>query len=177
MAKHLRIRSVKENSKAAQLGIKEGDVLLSYDGSHVHSNISLTEAMGRSKGKPMVSINLTRGSVDFSIETEPGPLGIDCHEIESENGISSFSVKTDYGVAKSICSLVTFAGWATIVIGVIVVLFAFAADSNLGLLAIPSGVGLAAAGFFLIMGAQVTKAAVDTADYAREILKTLRKSE
>jgi uncharacterized membrane protein len=89
---------------------------------------------------------------------------------------------SDYGVAKGVSAFVAFVGWALVAIGVIAALIAVQQASGargvnaaVALMAVVPGVISAGLGFLLVMGAQVTRAAVDTADYAREILKAVER--
>lgn len=173
----LRVRSVTDNGQAFQLGIKQGDFIKSYDHTPIHTNRDFSEAIQRALGKPSVSITLIRESIETKVEAVPGPLGIDCLEIDPESTVEKVLERTDYGVTKSICGFVTYYGWALVALGAILVLLAFIEDAQLGLLGIPTGVGLASGGLLLILVAQVTRAIVDTADYSREILQTLRKAQ
>jgi len=82
---------------------------------------------------------------------------------ENTSVINRIDTESKYGTARGFSSFLEILGWLVVVAGGIA---AISMQSMAGLLA---GAGLAITGFMLIMGAQVTKAVVDTADHTREI--------
>ena len=86
-------------------------------------------------------------------------------------------MKTNYGVARTVCTIVECIGWVIVLVGAGVVILSlfergsFGANVYSGII---SGVGMAVTGFFMIMGAQVTRANVDNADYTREIMEVIK---
>jgi len=70
-----------------------------------------------------------------------------------------------YNVSRLILAFVNFIGFMIVLIGTAVpFIFGFATINIL------IAIGIAVSGFFLIMSAQITRAVINTADYAREIL-------
>jgi uncharacterized membrane protein len=197
MERVLMVQSVEGGSQAESLGIRPGDVLATYDGRLVSSSVELVNAVSHTTkaGKDKVAIVIVRSGTEIVLDGVPGKLGMNVEEIginveevdtsvrdaepDSGNGVYA----SDYDVAKGVAAFIAFAGWALVVIGVIGVLVALqqATQSNrmtsggVVMIALMPGVISAGLGFLLVMGAQVTRAVVDTADYAREILKAIQR--
>ncbi len=89
----------------------------------------------------------------------------------------NISVPTQYKITRIILAVAAFLGWIALVSGVIFLLFAL---SNLFskngmapvflLSVMGPGLGLTMSGLLLIMFSQLTRAGLDSADYARETL-------
>lgn len=87
------------------------------------------------------------------------------------------SVSTQYKTARIILSISGFIGWVSLIVGVIFLLFAIGKSlSELGMVrvfllsVVGAGLGLTLSGLLLIMFSQLTRAGLDSADYARETL-------
>lgn len=161
---------------------------MSYDGAPLASSLGLENAIYHAKesGKDKVSIVVLRDGAGMALEGTPGKLGLNVNEAVAQAPIagsasSNSALASDYGVAKGVAAIVAFVGWALVVIGVIAIFVALpeATQSNrvfsgpAVMVALMPGFISAGLGFLLIMGAQVTRAVVDTPDYAREILKAI----
>lgn len=186
MSTVLKVSAIKEGAQAENMGIKVGDVIASYDGTELSSNLDLSNAALNAKNneKEKVILVVIRNGKEITMEATTDKLGIDCIEDHSNNGQSNQrngteNIKTEYGVAKVVSSVVSFIGWGLVIVGAFfMVLFPLAQGSQsryggISWFAILPGLGTAVSGFLLIMGAQVTNAAIDTADYTRELLKTM----
>jgi hypothetical protein len=196
MNKVLKVEFVEGGSQAESLGIRAGDVLASYDGTPVSSIgqlVKVGQEAGES-GKGKVAIVISRYGNEMVLEGTPGKLGLNVEEVDPSTkepatdtsivGTPSGSggYASDYDVAKGVSTVVAFVGWTLVAIGVIAALIAVqqasgarGANAALALMAVVPGVMSAGLGFLLVMGAQVTRAVVDTADYAREILKAVER--
>jgi hypothetical protein len=196
MNKVLKVEFVEGGSQAESLGIRAGDVLASYDGTPVSSIGELVNVgqQARESGKEKVAIVTFRNGNEMVLEGTPGKLGLNVEEVDTSTrevdtdtpivGTRSGSgaYASDYAVAKGVSAVVAFVGWTLVAIGVIAALIAVqqasgarGANAALAFMAVVPGVISAGLGFLLVMGAQVTRAAVDTADYAREILKAVER--
>ena len=183
MRKELKVSTVTEGSQADQLGIQSGDILVSYNGTAVYSNLDLSNAVFNAKNKKIENLELVilRNGSEVRLRATLEPLGITCMEEGREpaaNTKNRVNYKTDYGVARGVCSLVSFLGWLLVFGGVIVALTAIGGSSRYGsvsLIAMLPGLGTAVSGFMMIMGSQVTRATVDNADHTREILATINR--
>ena len=98
---------------------------------------------------------------------------------ESQTNVSS--VTSNYEVAQKIATIMSFIGWTIVVIGVMVALVGSAgmsqnpyARGGSAIIGLLPGIGMSISGFFLVAGAQVTRAMVDNADNTREILNLMR---
>ena len=92
-----------------------------------------------------------------------------------------------YGTGRAVCSLLEFVGWAIVILGIIVALVGFASGGFMGmasrnfgagstpvafrLISMVPGILVSAGGLISVMLAQHTKAAMDTAEMTRELLK------
>lgn len=84
-------------------------------------------------------------------------------------------VSTEYGVARGVSTFISFVGWLFVIAGVL--FFVSGTSSTVPasmFFQVGMGIGLVAGGLLLVMGAQVTKAVVDTADHSREMLTIMR---
>lgn len=183
----LKVSTVKEGTQAASLGIKVGDIVVSYDGVPLSSNLDLSNAAlnAKNKNKEKVRIVVMRNDEEITMDATTDKLGVDCIEDrssigrQSDQAVGVENINTEYGVAKGVSSVTSFIGWGLVILGVFVGLSPLMEGSQsryggISWLAVLPGVGTAVSGFLLIMGAQVTKATVDTADYTRELLKAMR---
>ena len=96
----------------------------------------------------------------------------------------------EYKTARAVYAWLEFVGWATVVLGLILVLAGFATGGipgmmyeqrdlpfGLRLLAALPGIGTAIAGLFAVAYAQTSRAHVDTAETSREMLEIARKGQ
>lgn len=185
MNKGLKVTKVNVNSLGKQLGILEDDLLVSYNNKEISTSIDLSNAMflAKEKGANNVDIVLLRDEKELRMSAAPEPLGIVCEEVtiaaQSPSAIlrDKGKIKTQYTVAHGISSIITWLGWALVLIGGIAAVMALFGGSRFGgfsVVAMMPGIGMVVGGFALIMGAEVTKATVDSADHTREILRVLR---
>ena len=191
MDRVLKVEFVDGGSQAESLGIRAGDILVSYDGTPLSSSLGLENAvyLAKEAEKDKVGIVVLRNGTEMVLEGTPGRLlGLNVEEAVAhtqiaESASSNGPMPSDYGVAKAVAGFVAFVGWALVAIGVIAVFVALqqATQSNrimpgaAVMVALMPGFISAGLGFLLVMGAQVTRAVVDTADYAREILKAVER--
>jgi serine protease Do len=69
--KGVKVLEVADESPAAKVGIKEGDIISRFDGKEVNSATALSEAAREARSKPSYKINLTRVGkpMEFEIKT------------------------------------------------------------------------------------------------------------
>ena len=69
---------VQPNSQAATLGVKPGDIIVSYNGEHVSNQQDLQTAMMKAASAELDSIPVVvkRDGKDIDLKFKPGPLGI-----------------------------------------------------------------------------------------------------
>ena len=84
-----------------------------------------------------------------------------------------------YEVARTLFSVMGFAAWSVVVVGVIVASISAEAASDYGgllagLVAMAPGVGIATTGIILVAMVQIGRASVDTAEYTQQMLKISR---
>lgn len=187
MSKKLKVLSIQKGTQAEKLGIKVGDLVVSYNGKPVSSNTDLSGVIGEAKEAAVESAVLvvSRNGQEISLQVSLETLGMVCDEVSdtvdaSSNKATLNSFKTSYGAARSTSTAITFVGWVMVFIGVIATFIAIVSglDSGhggLALLGVLPGFGVAVSGLLLIVAAQVTLATVDSADHTREILKILNK--
>ncbi len=95
-----------------------------------------------------------------------------------------------YGTARAVYSWLEFVGWATAILGCLMIIIGFASGGVLGgmysgrdipigfrLIAILPGLGLAIGGVFSVAYVQTARANVDTAEMTREMLEIMRRAE
>lgn len=187
MSKKLKVLSIQKGTQAEKLGIKVGDLIVSYNGKLVSSNADLSSVISEAKETAVESVILvvSRKDQEMSLQVSLEALGMVCDEVSDtvdapSNKATVNSYKTNYGTARSTSTAITFIGWAMVFIGAIATFIAIVSglDSEhggLALLGVLPGFGIAVSGLLLIVAAQVTLAIVDNADHTREILKILNK--
>ena len=115
MSNILKVSVVKEGSQGEKIGIRVGDVISSYNGTPVHSNIEFSNAIHKAKESETNStrIGIRREEQDLVFEVTTDPLGIDCIET-SEIMPKSAELKSDYqeivikDIQMSFVSMVVF---------------------------------------------------------------------
>lgn len=187
MSKKLKVLSIHKGTQAEKLGIKVGDLVVSYNGKLVSSNTDLSSVISEAKEAAVESVILvvSRKGQEMSLQVTLETLGFVCDEVSEKvapppSKATGSNFKTSYGAARSTSTAITFIGWAMVFIGVIATFIAIVAglDSEhggLALLGVLPGLGIAVSGLLLVVAAQVTLAIVDNADHTREILKVLNK--
>ena len=158
------------NGEDVSIEIERRGKPLTYSFLKARLGVTFDEVVGR------------QDSLRRSPTTEPS-IGETRTERGASSGSSNGALASDYGVAKAVAGFVAFVGWSLVAIGVIAVFVALqqATQSNrimpgaAVMVALMPGFISAGLGFLLVMGAQVTRAVVDTADYAREILKAVER--
>lgn len=126
---------------------------------------------------------------EVSIEDEFCPeCGANISEIEEDEELTADSsgetsntdtYKSSYKTARGISEFVSFLGWLLFIVGIVIALVGFVGGiksryGGVSLIAMLPGLGTAVAGLLLVMGGQVTRATVDSADHTREIMNILR---
>jgi serine protease Do len=66
--KGVKVLDVADESPAAKVGIKEGDIITRFDGKEVNSATGLSEAAREARSKPSFKINLTRAGKPMELE-------------------------------------------------------------------------------------------------------------
>ncbi|MDO3380253.1 PDZ domain-containing protein [Geoalkalibacter halelectricus] len=182
MEKVLKVTQVQSGSQAENLGMQIGDVIAFYNSERISSDNELSMAVhnARNQKKEKVEITVVRNGSKVKMSATPEPLGILCAEEFARSQESSASqpygelYQTKYGVTLALCSLFSFVGWAIVFLGFLAAFAGFASEGRFSLMVVLPMLGVSVTGFFIIMGAQVTRATVDNADHTREILKALR---
>lgn len=188
MSKVLKVEFVKGGSQGESLGIRVGDVVVSYDGTPVSTSGELASAVSEAQDarKEIVPMQILRDGVKIGLDAVPGKLGLNVEAAEMDARSSRMSpgngvVASDYNVAIGVSGFVAVVGWLLVAAGVIAAGFALEQTSQamrtptagaVLVALIPSLISVGV-GFLLVMAAQLTRAVVDTADYAREILKAV----
>lgn len=177
MAKVLKVTEVNAGSQGYNAGIRVGDIILAYNGVRILGNSDFTNAVisAKNKGLTECEITILRGDTNLKINVATDPLGINTNVVEEKT--SSTPSKSEYGVARGMCSLFSFIGWALVVIGVVIAFVGLSGGNRYGgvsVAAILPGIGTIVSGFLTVMGAQVTRATVDNADHTREILLAIQ---
>lgn len=90
--------------------------------------------------------------------------------------------ESSYNAARGVASLISFVGWLFVVGGAILALVVIVtvSQSRYGSLSLPlfvPALSAAVSGLLLVMGGQVTRATVDTADNTARVLHLLQRSE
>lgn len=182
MEKVLKVTQVQSGSQAENLGMQVGDEIVSYNAERISSDNELSMAVhnAREQKRDKVEIIVVRNGAKIKMSAIPEPLGILCTEefARGQKG-SAFEphgdlYETKYGVTLALCSLFSFVGWAIVLLGILATLIGFISEGRLSMTIVLPMLGVSVTGFFIIMGAQVTRATVDNADHTREILKALR---
>ena len=188
MSKVLKVEFVKGGSQGESLGIRVGDVVVSYDGTPVSTSGELASAVSKAQDarKEIVPMQILRDGVKIGLDAVPGKLGLNVEAVEMDARSSRMSpgngvVASEYNVAIGVSGFVAVVGWLLVAAGVIAAGFALEQTSQamrtptagaVLVALIPSLISVGV-GFLLVMAAQLTRAVVDTADYAREILKAV----
>lgn len=182
----LKVSVVEDDSQAEKLGIKPDDIIVFYNETAISTNTAFLNAAYAAKenGPQNVEIVIDRQGDILRFNASPQPLGLKCKEVAAPvRKLRSAAVRknsTEYGVAHGVSLAVSFVGWALVLLGVIVAVIAVAGalkSHGFSLVAVLPGLGTVVSGLFLIMGAQVTIATVDTADYTREILEVVNNNK
>ena len=194
MSTVLKVSLVKAGEQAESLGIKTGDIIASCDGRPISCESDLSAAFSNAKNdnKKKLLIVVIRNGEEIDMVATTDNLGIACIEhqptIDYQPTMTDVeNIKTQYGVAVGISTIIAVIGWGLVIGGFIsLVALAGISMSDSGPLSsllesggaagralsfLPYSLGAVAGGFLLIMSAQVTKAVVNTADYTRELLK------
>ena len=186
MDKVLVVSKTTKGGRAEALGLVPGDILLSYDGRRLASNSDLSVAMAQSKSKADSEVELlvARDNERLSLKVETGALGVSCVEEGSVAGQNEHSrparVKSEYGVARAITSITVFIGFCVAGMGALLIFLMVVSSTNarfgdFSMLDALPAIAVIGGGLLLVMAGQVTKAAIDTADYSRELFLLLRK--
>lgn len=169
------------NSPAEKAGITMGYTVVSYDGVTVTSSRELDNAieLASKSGKSTVPVYLVdNGGRSIRTEVAAGPLGILCVE-RSDVANSAVNRQSEYPIARGVASFISFIGGLAVLGGIIAVISVFVSSKNtygFSFLALLPAIGTIVTGLLMVAGAQITRAAVDTADYAREIRDLLKRT-
>jgi hypothetical protein len=71
----LKIVQVQPNSQAAGLGLKSGDVIVSYNGQKIHNRQDMQRAKTGAADREKVPVVIQRGEKELQLTFKPGPLG------------------------------------------------------------------------------------------------------
>ena len=89
--------------------------------------------------------------------------------------------KSNYGIAQFVVGILSFIGWETILVGVMLVLIGFGSSSKYYELSFIQHIGFISPGFitmvsglFSIAASQIVKATVDNADHSYQIMMHLK---
>lgn len=186
MKKFLRVIEVHPGSQAEKLGIEPDDLLISYNGTTLSKREDLHDAIGRSAaaGRHENEMVLLRGSDERSVTATADPLGLTFNEEAAQNHTGAgahgreATHASDYQTAKAISRFVSGVGWAAVGIGILGAVVALQQAGNAGglaLFAMLPALIMAAIGLLMVLAGQVTRAAVDTADNSREILRLVER--
>lgn len=183
----LKVTSIDKGSQAEQLGIKFGDLLKKYHNQPVPTNLALNKAISTTNEKGVTGrrIEIIRNGESLAFNVTAEPLGMNCEEASSsiappELRGSDYQARHDYQTTSGISSFVIFVGWMLVIGAVIGAVVALEGSSRFGgfsLLAITPMIGVLVGGLFLIMSGQITRAALDNANYSREMLEIMRRSK
>jgi len=166
------VTDVTEGGAAAESGIQVGDVILEYNGVSISSSKDLAHAkLNSPPSERGAEVLVGRKGDSQSLILPRGHLGISTEELASPPPFSS-TCNTGYGYAVGMSQFVSFLGWSAVLAGVVAL---FSANSRYGVNITVTVLGFVSIffGFVALMGAQMTRATVDTADYTREILNHL----
>lgn len=84
--------------------------------------------------------------------------------------ILGVTIHGTYGTASTIAGIFEFFGWTLVVVGAVVGLSGLAGSAPYVIVALGIGIGIAAMGLLQVGAAQMLRALVDSADYARQAL-------
>jgi hypothetical protein len=186
MKTFLRVIEVHPGSQAEKLGIEPDDLLISYNGTMLSKREDLHDAIGRSAaaGRHENEMVLLRGANERSVKATADPLGLTFNEEAAQNrtgagvGSRESTHASDYQTAKAISRVVSGVGWAAVGIGILGAVVALQQAGNAGglaLFAVLPALIMSAIGLLMVLAGQLTRAAVDTADNSREILRSVER--
>ena len=186
MKPFLRVIEVHPGSQAEKLGIKPDDLLISYNGTMLSKREDLHDAIAKSSatGRDENEIVLLRGSDEISVKATIAPLGLTFNEETAQNRTSTgadgreSTHASEYQTAKAVSRFVSGVGWAAVgigILGAIVALQQAGSAGGLALFAVLPALIMSAIGLLMVLAGQVTRAAVDTADNSRKILRSLER--
>lgn len=178
MQKEVRISDVQPDGQAARLGLKKGDIVVSFNGQAISSNEVLTGCLSRAQGIENVLEIKRDWTVDkysvsgqeLGVQVEEVDKNLNQHTDQTEDIVAKAIKGSDYGIARAVSYVIAMIGWIVVGISALFGLFTFFEDGWSNAVSL---FGSTIPGFFMIMGAQVTRAVVDTADYNRQLLKLL----
>jgi len=101
------------------------------------------------------------GLVEQSVSKPPTSVVTDSHSQSSK-----------YTTARGVAFVIEFLGWSFVVIGIFAMIYA--SSKQQGVVGVLIGIGVIVGGLLQIMGAQIVRATVDTADNTNAILTELR---
>ncbi len=125
------------------------------------------------------AVNSSQGAAPAAAAADIGLYTFLAVVILAGGVLLGFKYRSGYKTAKGIAMLVSFAGWLLFAGGIVVVFFGLvegiqSKHEGVSILAILPGLGAAIFGLLCVMGGQLTRAVVDTADHTREIMNILR---
>ena len=148
--KHLAVDTVLKDSQAEKVGLKENDIIVSYDGNEITGDpLSLLSVMQKTEGRDHVVLNILRDGKPMALTVNGGKLGITLKTPDEETIASSFDFKTLLGFGKFISGC----GWIVLIFGVLAILVGIGSGEDEGfllaggaLLAVLMGLGMVAFG-------------------------------
>lgn len=81
----------------------------------------------------------------------------------------------DYEASIGVALFVSWVGWIAAIGGVVLSLW-LVNEGDLALLALPSAITVALVGFLLVVGAEASRAVMESAGYSKEMLELMRKN-
>ncbi len=116
---------------------------------------------------------------DVAIRLAKDQAQLDKADQRSTSGTSvatSQSNATHYATARITTAIIQFVGWATLVIGIVVLLASFGEATRYGrfvIVALLPGLGICMSGLLIVSVTQIANAIIDTATDTREIRNAL----
>ena len=113
---------------------------------------------------------------DLLVELDVSQFLNQSEDSKTEAEVMPYFYTSRYNTVRTVSAFIEFIGWMAVMFGVSASISAFTSELAFGfveLIAMLPGLGITMSGLVIIMGAQLTAAMVDTADYTREILKIL----
>jgi len=181
----VRIHELENGGQAEQLGMKSGDIIVSYNGLAISTVKELTKAImeARDSSTEDVSILVNRSGHILNLSASTIPLGLKCIEepmpMKFIGNEESYNI-TNYNVARIGSKVISIVGLVLVLLGLItaVIIIANAFDSRYGslsLIAVSPSIGAIVSGILLIMGAQIGLAIVNNANQTKEMLTLIKK--
>lgn len=171
----LKITEINEGSTAEQAGLMINDIIISYNGiGNLFDIGQLINAVNSSiDNTGDVEIVIERNGLTEHIKTKTGKLGVSAMPNIESVDTNKPNDLNDYYYGRRIASFVSGLGWILTILSIPLLLTGMVEGSIALSLC---GVACIFSGLLYVMGAQVVKAIMDNANYSRQILEELKKS-